>query len=452
MILGAHSLHTTPNIYVADYGNQQIAIIDAATDMVTTVNIPAMILGPPSAANPSCIAVAPNGTTACAGVNQYGVNPAVFEPHYAVTLAIIDSSFALINTPILIPELAFSQVSATCIAYTTDSNTVYVGCNPAGSLPESVIFPVTDLTGSPNVGAAISIPSGTPTDIAITSTSNGETAYIVTDTAAIYYMLTANNTPVLIATAAIPSLIGITISPHGETAYALGTDGTNGLIYSINTRSNTVNLASPITIPSETGPSGITTDGTYLYVTGAGSHNLYIIPIDNPTMINTVAVIGQPQGLTISSDASTLFLGYKNGDTNSYPTPSGSPAGTTVSLGGNLLVNSIATLPIPFTPSLLPFPPASVSGCKTQNVFLLQTDYINNITWTAPTTGTPAAYAIYRDAALTQLVSIVPASSPLQYYDHGRNPSVTYSYYIVSVDASGNQSAATNVTVTQSCS
>jgi hypothetical protein len=85
-------------------------------------------------------------------------------------------------------------------------------------------------------------------------------------------------------------------------------------------------------------------------------------------------------------------------------------------------------------------------------VFLLQTDYINNITWTAPATGTtPAAYAIYRDATLTQLVAIVPANGPLQYYDHDRNPNVTDSYYIVSVDASGNQSTANSVTVTQNC-
>jgi hypothetical protein len=84
-------------------------------------------------------------------------------------------------------------------------------------------------------------------------------------------------------------------------------------------------------------------------------------------------------------------------------------------------------------------------------VFLLQTDYINNITWTAPTAGSPAAYAIYRDATLTQLVAIVPASGPLQYYDHGRNPNVTDSYYIVSVDANGNQSTANSVTVTQNC-
>ena len=83
---------------------------------------------------------------------------------------------------------------------------------------------------------------------------------------------------------------------------------------------------------------------------------------------------------------------------------------------------------------------------------MLQTDYINNITWTAPATGTtPAAYAIYRDATLTQLVAIVPASGALQYYDHDRNPGIVYSYYIVSVDGNGNQSTANSVTVTNCC-
>jgi DNA-binding beta-propeller fold protein YncE len=267
-------------------------------------------------------------------------------------------------------------------------------------------------------------------------------------------MLTSNNTPTLIATGITSSFNGITITPDGTTAYALGTDGTNGLIYIIDTASNTV-TNTPITISGETSPSGITTDGTYLYVTGAGNQNLYIIPINNQTMISTVSAAGQPNCLTISSDASTVYIGYKDGDVNSYPVPSGSPAGTTVSLYGTIFGNSIATLPIPFTPPTPPtpslLPPSSVSGCKTKNVFFLQTDYINNITWTAPTSGSPAAYAIYRDPMLTQLVAIVPASGPLQYYDHGRNPSVTYSYYIVSVDANGNQSTANSVTVTQNC-
>ena len=109
-----------------------------------------------------------------------------------------------------------------------------------------------------------------------------------------------------------------------------------------------------------------------------------------------------------------------------------------------------ATITAPGCTSVLP--PASVSGCKTQNRFMLQTDFINNITWTAPASGSaPVAYKIYRDAYLTELVAMVPASGALQYYDHGRNPNITYSYYIVSVDSNGNVSAANSVTVTQNC-
>ena len=106
-------------------------------------------------------------------------------------------------------------------------------------------------------------------------------------------------------------------------------------------------------------------------------------------------------------------------------------------------------------PPVAIYPPDSVQGCKTQNVFLLQTDFINNITWTEPSYGdAPIAYNIYRDPALTELVATVPATatSPLQYYDHNRQPNITYSYYIVSVDAYGNMSAVNSVTVTQACS
>ncbi len=103
-------------------------------------------------------------------------------------------------------------------------------------------------------------------------------------------------------------------------------------------------------------------------------------------------------------------------------------------------------------PCISILPPASINGCKMQNRFLLQTDYINNITWTAPASGSsPVAYKIYRNAGLTQLVATVSASGSLQYYDHNRNPNDVYNYYIVSVDVNGNVSTANSVTVTQSC-
>ncbi len=442
IIFNVRPLHTASFIYVSDESN--VAVLDSATNsIVTSITVPPLSID--FSPIPSCIAVAPNGTTACVGVYQEDSTNSTD----ASTIGIINTSLSvpiLTNTATLIASSP-NTIRTTCVAYTTDSNAVYVGVN-TGTSP-SVIFSVTNVMGSPTVDTAIPIPDATsvPTDIAIANTSNGETAYIVTNAADIYYMYIPGNIPIAIDTTGITadSLSGIVIAPGDKTAYALGTDYSNILIYSIDTSSNTVtNLLSPILIPGEGGPSGITTDGTYLYVTGASNRNLYIIPINNPEMASTIPLAGQPNCLSISPDGSTVYIGYKNGGVVSYFVPSGSPADLTQSIGSSIYNNSIATLP-------LIFPPASISGCKTQNMFLLQTDFINNITWTAPTTGNPAAYAMYRDPALTQLVSIIPANSPLQYYDHGRNPSMTYSYYIVSVDTSGNQSAVASVTVTNHC-
>ena len=94
-------------------------------------------------------------------------------------------------------------------------------------------------------------------------------------------------------------------------------------------------------------------------------------------------------------------------------------------------------------------PPNSVSGNAIRNIFLTQIDFINIITWTAPTSGAaPVTYKIYRDAALTELIATIPANGPLQYYDHDRQPGVTYSYYIVSIDSLGNVSTPININIT----
>ncbi len=91
--------------------------------------------------------------------------------------------------------------------------------------------------------------------------------------------------------------------------------------------------------------------------------------------------------------------------------------------------------------------PTNVTATRTRNIFLLQTDLINLITWGAPTSGSPVTYNIYRDPALTQLIGIVPATSPLQFYDHDRQPNVTYTYYITAVDGSGNASLPSIVSI-----
>src|SRR5205807_10313883 len=99
----------------------------------------------------------------------------------------------------------------------------------------------------------------------------------------------------------------------------------------------------------------------------------------------------------------------------------------------------------------LPYFQIIAQGCKTQDSYLFQTDFINKLTWSAAGTSLPTTYAIYRDAALTDLAGTVPATQPLIFFDHNRDPHITYTYYIVGTDMFGISGAPVAVTVTQNC-
>jgi len=95
--------------------------------------------------------------------------------------------------------------------------------------------------------------------------------------------------------------------------------------------------------------------------------------------------------------------------------------------------------------------PTSFAGCKLANIFLSQTEFANHLTWVAPTTGNPpVTYSIYSNAGLTDLVASVPATV-LQYDVQSINPKLTYTYYIVSVDSSGNTSSPAIAVVSANC-
>jgi DNA-binding beta-propeller fold protein YncE len=356
---------------------------------------------------------------------------------------VIDATLAI--PALLVPIIEGFPINSSPIdiAYTTDSNSVYI------TSVDGNVYSVTGITSSQTVATATSaIPN--PFAIAIGNTPN-ETAYIGTQGSGIYYMPVPANTPHQIPFADYSNvhITGIAIAPNGLTVYAVGDDilYNTALLYVIDTGSNMI--TDTIDLPSGSGPTGIVVspDGNYLYITDLINQEIIVIPTNN---LSNISTFSSPRALAlaITADSKDLYVASAtspNRTVSSYLVPAGTPAASITFVGVNFNQFGITI------PALSLLPPSSVSGCKTKNVFFLQTDYINNITWTAPTSGSPAAYAIYRDATLTQLVAIVPASQPLQYYDHDRNPSVTYSYYIVSVDANGNQSTANSVTVTQNC-
>ncbi len=113
-----------------------------------------------------------------------------------------------------------------------------------------------------------------------------------------------------------------------------------------------------------------------------------------------------------------------------------------------LLVIAFITLSSPSISPLLhaqlppaPLPPTHLRGHQAADEFAAQTDWINSIAWAPPQSGTtPVSYSIFRNASLTKLAASIPANAKLKFRDHNRKKHTIYNYFLVSVDAFGQQS------------
>lgn len=93
-------------------------------------------------------------------------------------------------------------------------------------------------------------------------------------------------------------------------------------------------------------------------------------------------------------------------------------------------------------------PPINLKVSQVKSQFSTQTNYINILNWQNPLSGPlPTSYRIYRNKKLTQLIGTVSTNqTDLTFKDNNRKKGVSYNYFIVSVDASGNQSVPATVT------
>jgi YVTN family beta-propeller protein len=213
---------------------------------------------------------------------------------------------------------------------------------------------------------------------------------------------------------------GIAFTPDGTTAYVVNAGLAIVNYIDVNTHVVTGTVSGALDAFNSQ-LIAITPDGTTAYVTNFGTDTVSIINLATNTITSVVTVGNNPLGLAITPNGQEVWV--VNGSDNS------------ISIFGYVISNLM-----------------NVSGCQTQNVFFTQTDLINILTWQAPTMGTPVYYGIYRDVFLTELAGTVLATAnPLQFVDHNRQAGIAYTYYIVAYDAAGNSSAASVITVNQSC-
>ncbi len=407
--------------------------------------ITATLTGQPPFYQPTVIAITPNGDYAYVA-NHYSEDTTGFIDIFNVPANTYISPITNVNLPssfAFTPDGTYLYFTSfehnTVNAIQLSDNTITATINLAlGARPSSLAITTNGeyayvANSNTNTVNAIQLSDNTITatiDLALGAghsslaiTPNGEYAYVANfNTNTVNAIQLSDNTitaTIDLALGAGPSSLAIT--PNGEYAYVanFNTNTVNAIQLSDNTITATIDLESLAFSNS----IAITPNGEYAYVANEGTNTVNVIQLSDNTITATI-------NLALGADPFSLAI-----------TPNGEYA--YVANFSNNTVNQIF-IEEPITA------PEQLTVCKGKNVFLNQTDYINVIYWQAPTTGTPVTYKIYRDAALTQLVATLSATT-LSYADHNRIPGFTYTYYIVAIDGLGNVSSSAAVTALVAC-
>lgn len=98
--------------------------------------------------------------------------------------------------------------------------------------------------------------------------------------------------------------------------------------------------------------------------------------------------------------------------------------------------------------NLAVFAPTLATGFQISNAMGTEGNWINVLKWHPPAEGQPpVAYRVYRDSELKNLVATIPANQELEFIDSVSTREPFYSYFIVSVDAAGNESEPASLRV-----
>lgn len=413
----------TPNgkyAYVTNLGNS-VNVIDIATN--TVLSTPGLATG---FNDPQSIAITPNGQYAYVADAGSG------------SVIVIDTAT---NTIISTPALTHAFYYTAAIAITPNGEYAYVTSGTSVNVIDTAtntIIPTPDLMGAFNQPPPVGSPNLTevtntidylagaftsPDAIAITP--DGRYAYVADLFNVVQVIDIATNTiiptPRLTGVFSPPFLQSLAINPNGKYAYVSSAqNGVGGTVSVIDVASNML-ISAPGLAGTFNFAGGLafTPDGSTAYVVNPILHS--------PAGTDGVAVIDTASNSLISAPG--IRSGFSNPQ-NIAITPNGMYAYVT-----DVNSNSVTVIFIGLNS------PLNFKACKRKNIFLMQTDNINLLTWSTPTTGNaPAAYNIYRNAAQTQLLATISAACPLQYCDHNRNLCLDDTYYIVSVDAAGNTS------------
>lgn len=198
---------------------------------------------------------------------------------------------------------------------------------------------------------------------------------------------------------------------------------------------------------------GGSTDGFLTKFNLANPSLISISPHSGPVAGGTVVTItGTNLSLALSVQFGTVPAASFTIDSDTQITAISPPGTGTVDVTVTTPGGTTPTTPEDLFTYISVLPPSNLRAVAACNKFLLQTEFINVLRWSPPTSGAdPVEYRIYRDANLTRLIAVVPATRPLLFVDHNRIPGKKYTYYIISIDDTGFVSSTVSVSVRSKC-
>lgn len=93
---------------------------------------------------------------------------------------------------------------------------------------------------------------------------------------------------------------------------------------------------------------------------------------------------------------------------------------------------------------IIPPKVSTFSGAQIKNKFITQTNLINILSWTAPSSPLIANFYLFRDGIK---IATIPATGPFTYEDRNRRPNVIYTYELTTVSEEGMQSLPVSINV-----
>ncbi len=298
---GASSPSAAPYAYVANFGSNNVSVIDTATNTVTaTVNV---------GNSPDGLAINPAGTRVYV-VNTYSHNVSVIDTATNTVTATVNVGYypravAADEINAYVANTGGSNVSVIDIATNTVTASVKVGLYPIGVAvnPAGTRVYVTNSQGD-----TVSV-INTTTNTVITSVKVGDgprgvavnpagTRVYVTkfsDSHNVSVIDTATNT--VTATVNVGnSPDGLAINPAGTRVYVTNSQGDTVSV--INTTTNTV--ITSVKVGDYPNGLAINPAGTRVYVSNLGSNNVSVIDTATNTVTASVNVGSEPQGVAVN--------------------------------------------------------------------------------------------------------------------------------------------------------